>query len=473
MEDKPHPNRIGLPLCGLDLTIRGRRTCIQEETSLPAKNTNTVTLNVRANPMFLHLVTTFVEKSAIAFGLDEPEALSLTLATEEIFAYLCQSSSPDREVWLRCTGGGYYAEEEFQFEAKDFSMRAFNLTASPSVDSDPELKETGLLIASRMVDRFRFSQQDQELRLVLMKEKSYPRFSELPAASTQPLKEFSVKAPDPEELKLLVRLLNLSYPAHLVPMSFRFPGKVVDMVASGDCFAIVAADRSGHLGGGALWRWDGPKLVELYGPYVFSHEPDSIMAQALVEHFLGSVAKSSAVGVINRHSTPELPSEYFESLGSLTVPQEEGPPLTVPAYYRHLEEDLGITIWAHHSLREFLRKEYARLVFAREIRLITDEGESSSSYSVLSAEFDRGSSRVTLRPVWWGLDTEENVANHVRILRDEGIGGIFFAMDLGKAWQSRFTPAVLNAGFEPRLVLPYAGKGDVVVFQLAGGESSR
>jgi anti-sigma regulatory factor (Ser/Thr protein kinase) len=441
--------------------------------SLPGTNKNTVTLTVPANPVFLSLATEFVEESARVFGLDEPEALSLTLATEEIFVYLCQSTAPDKEVCLKCTGRGYYVEEEFSFQAKDFNMKAFNLTAASSIDDDGGMHETGLLIASRMVDHFRFSQQDDMLRLILLKEKLYPAFHELPVPKTLPLEEFSIREPDPEELKTFIRLLNLSYPAHLVPVTFRFPGKVVDMVASGDYVAAVATDEAGHLGGGALWRCDGPKLVEVFGPYVFNQPPDSSVAQALVESVIASVAKSSAVGVISRLPTPELPSEYFEALGSLTVERGEGSVVDIPAYYRHLEEDAGFTVWAHPTLREFLRTEYARLVFAREIRLVTDEGESSSRFSVLSAEFDQSSSQVMLRPVWWGLDSEENVAGHVRILRDEGTHGIFFEMDLGKPWHTRFAPALFDAGFEPRLVLPYAGRGDLVVFQLAGGELSR
>jgi hypothetical protein len=440
---------------------------------LPGSRKNTVTLTVPANPVFLSLATEFVEESALVFGLEEPEALSLTLATEEIFVYLCQSTAPDKEVCLKCTGHGYYVEEEFSFQAKDFNMKAFNLTAASSMDNEREMHETGLLIASRMVDHFRFSQQDDRLRVVLLKEKLYPAFSELPVQKTQPLEEFSIRTPDPEELKAFVRLLNLTYPAHLVPVSFRFPGKVVDMVASGDYSAAVAADTAGHLGGGALWRCDGPKLVELYGPYVFNQPTGSSVAQAVVESFIASVAKSSAVGVISRRPTPELPSEYFEALGSLTVERGAGSVVDIPAYYRHLEEDAGVTVWAHPALRDFLRTEYTRLVFAREIRLVTDEGESSSRFSVLSAEFDQGSGQVMLRPVWWGLDSGENVAGHVRILRDEGTQGVFFEMDLGKPWHSRFTPALLDAGFEPRMVLPYAGRGDLVVFQLAGGEVSR
>lgn len=38
---------------------------------------------------FLRLVTSFAEDAALAFGLAAPEARKLTLACEEIFAYLC------------------------------------------------------------------------------------------------------------------------------------------------------------------------------------------------------------------------------------------------------------------------------------------------------------------------------------------------------------------------------------------------
>jgi hypothetical protein len=455
------------------IVVKAKLSKIRKEMLLPSKIKKSVTLNVSANPVYLQLVTSFVEKSALAFGLDEPESLSLTLATEEIFDYLCRSNSPDKEVLLRCTGGGYYVEEDFYFEASDFNMKAFNLTAPASIETDEVLQETGLLIASRMVDRFRFSQQDDMLRLVLLKEKSYPPLSELPAPKAEPLKGFSIRAADPEELKLTIRLLNFHYPPHLIPVSLRFPGKIVDMVEAGDYSAIIASDAAGNVGGGAFWRYNGPKLIEFYGPYIFNQSPESPVVHTLIEHFIGLIAKSSAVGVIVRYPTPELPEEYFESLGVLTVLCEESGSINIPAYYRHLEEDLGITVWAHPALREFLRNEYDRLVFAREIRLITHEGELSSPFSVLSAEFDRASNNVTLRPVWWGLDSEENVSSHVRTLCDEGIGGILFELDLGKPWHSRFTPALLTTGFEPRLILPYAGKGDLVVFQHGGGELPR
>jgi anti-sigma regulatory factor (Ser/Thr protein kinase) len=48
-----------------------------------------VSLKTRLDPRFLRLVTSFAEESAKAFGLDTTEALKLTLACEEVFAYLC------------------------------------------------------------------------------------------------------------------------------------------------------------------------------------------------------------------------------------------------------------------------------------------------------------------------------------------------------------------------------------------------
>lgn len=42
-------------------------------------------LSVNMDRGFLHVATSFVENTAIGLGLDKPQALSLTLATEEIF----------------------------------------------------------------------------------------------------------------------------------------------------------------------------------------------------------------------------------------------------------------------------------------------------------------------------------------------------------------------------------------------------
>jgi hypothetical protein len=116
-------------------------------------------------------------------------------------------------------------------------------------------------------------------------------------------------------------------------------------------------------------------------------------------------------------------------------------------------------------LTPFLQAEYRRLVLPREIRQVQAAGEARASHSVLASELDRANRRVTLRPIWSGTDAERNVKDHVQLFEKEGLENVFFIMDVGRSWQAQFAPAALACGFAPRLVLPYGGKGDLVVFQ--------
>jgi hypothetical protein len=428
-----------------------------------------VTLGLRADVAYVPLAVSFVEEASTAFGMGEAETLSLMLAAEEVFAYLCRvsASSP---VQMRCRSGGYFVEHELVFHARDFDMKAFNLTAVSALDEQTGMDETGLMIASRMVDRFRFFKDDDELHLVLISEKAYPESGDVDVPVSIPLTDFVIRPPDPEELKLFVHLARQAYSAPIVPRSFNFPGKVTDMAAFGEYHAAIAADDVGHMGGGIVWRWEGSGLVEFLGPYVFNQPAESGVAQALVDHCLSATARTRTIGLINRYPTPELPTEYFDRLGSLTL-TVNGESLEMTTYFRHLEEDLGSAMWAHPLIRDFLANEYHKLFFAREIKPVRDEGESGSPSSVLSADFDRAAGIVTLYPIWWGQDSRETLAAYVETLLNDGLHSVFFEMDLGASWQCHFTPALLELGFEPRLVIPHAGKGDVVVFQYKTGES--
>lgn len=424
-----------------------------------------VVLSVAANSSFLPLVTSFVEKSALAFGMDEEQALALTLAVEEIFAYLCAQAAAGKEIRIRSFSGGYFSQTDFMFHARDFDIKAFNLTAAPSFRDDKVTEETGLLIASRMVDHFHFTAHGDLLQLSLVKEKAYPPATHTEYPVVPPMPTYKVRKPETEELKEFVRQVCARYDRRLVPESFFFPGKVVDMVAVGDYSAAIAVDDSDIIGGGIVWRSETEKMVEFYGPHLFNQPGESQMAEALVDSCIYDIAKSGAIGLINRRQTPELPVRYFELLGELSFRDKNGCDLDLRAYYRHLKEDLGSVVWAHESVRDFLSERYDLLDFARSIRIAVNEGETGSLYSTLSAEFDKASDLVTLRPIWLGSDLDATVAAHVEALRRENIALILFEMDLGRPWHCHFTPALLNNGFEPRLVLPYSGKGDLLVFQ--------
>ena len=432
------------------------------------KNNREVLLSVAADSVFLPLVTSFVENGAIGLGLGRAEAMSLTLATEEIFSYLCRIASPDEMVEIRCSGGGYYVRAVFLFSVEDFNMRAFNLTTTVSVDDEASLEEMGLLIASRTVERFQVvKERGKGVQLTLIKEKKYPSSHEEAVPKARPLKEFSIQEePNPEEIKLLALLVSGHYQDLITPDFFEYPGKLADMVESGECRAAMALAPDGHLGGGIIWRWMGLKTLECFGPYLFNQDPDSSIPEALLENCLGAIAKTHAVGLINRYPTDDLPKEHFEPLGSLTIFNKDGSTASLTAYFRQMQEDPGTAVWSHPELEGFLQGEFSRLVLPREIRLVKDLGETKPRFSVLSTEFDRSQNMVTLRPIRPGMDAGTNLANHLKLLNRESLLSVFFEMDLAEPWHTDFTPALLKHGFTPRLVLPYAGKSDMVIFQL-------
>jgi hypothetical protein len=433
---------------------------------------NEVTLEVAADAAFLPLVAGFVEKSALAFGLDEAEATALEMASQQLFAYLGHAGAPGQDVWIRCLNRGYYVRVEFDFQAEDITVPAMNMTTSVDIpqallglEIEPGREDTHLLIASRMVDRFAFGRSKEGFHFSLTKERTYPGISDSSPPRVTPIKEYSIQQPVAEDLKLLVRMVVHQYESHIIPPPFHFPGKVADMEASGDCRAALALDDQGRIGGGIIWKWDSAKLVECFGPYVVSEPPDSSMARDLLEFCIAAVARSHVLGIICRFPTPELPREYFEPLGTLTFLQDEGGPLEVTALYRHLEEDLGTSVWVHPLTESFLISEYKRLCLPREIRKTSDEGEHTPPFSVLSAEFDRDRGKITLRPIWWGLDAQAVVSEHVKFLKKDRFQCMAFEIDLGKTWQTRFTPALLAEGFEPRYVLPYGGTSDLIVLE--------
>lgn len=429
-----------------------------------------VSLKCCLNPAFLRLVTSFAEESSKAFGLSTADALKLTLACEEIFAYLCRAGRTDETVTVEAANGGYYVQLKFSSKARDFNPRAFNLTSSVSFEDAASLEEMGLLIASRAVERFYIAEEPpQGFGLVLIKEKSYPEMADLRTPEISPMKDFSIRTPNPDTLKLFVRLITAHYPSHVYPQAFLIPGKVVDMVASAEYGAKVAVDEKGMIGGGILWRWVGLKTVESIGPYLFQ-KPDGLgLSEALTDACLGEIAKTEAIGLISRYSTPELPKGYFESLGSVDLFQPDGSIMPWPLHFRQLHEDLGCQVWAHPVLEDFLQAEYRRLFFAREIRPTRYGGEQRPAYSVFAPQFDRTNRQITLRAIWDGADASENLSQHLKVLKAEALPNIFFEVDLGHAWQANLSQILIDKGFRPRLILPYGGESDVVVFQYQGG----
>jgi len=431
--------------------------------------TSDVLLRASAREAFIPLAVSFAEKAALGLGLEKDEALRLTLAVEEVFTYLCRTAASDQVIEVSCYGGSHDVSLVFTLPTAAFQLRAFNLTTPVSLQDEAGLDEIGLVLAARLVDRFRMHRARHEVfTLTLIIEKSYPLLGPDVSLSVQQVSGFSVREPHAEELKLAVHLVNGYYQGEILPVFLNYPGKVVDMIAGGDLHAAVAIGTTGTMVGAILWQQMSDTTVECFGPYVFGQEPGMGIREELLNACLHRLARSRVVALINRFPTRDFPDAHFELLGCFSVHSRDGSLQESKAWFRLLREDPGCTVWSHPDVQPFLQREYRRLVLPRSIQPVTSEGEEQAAYSVISTDVDRLQSQATLHPAWPGRDMGENVSRHLELLQHEGLQSVFFVLDLSQSWQAAFAGALLPNGFEPCLILPYAGEGDLLVFQFRG-----
>lgn len=431
-----------------------------------------VELVLNSDLSLLRVATSFVESSSLAFGLGEDETLSLTLAVEEIFVQMCKNIPQEDTLRIIVSGKGYQVESEFIFSSHEFDLRAFNMVCMPDRPEVEECSdETGMIIASRMVDSFSLDQAGSKLKLKLVKEKFYPEIDHLQSVVTTPTGSLHIDEASAEQIKELIRLASVYYPRLNLPESFRYPGKVVDMAARGDYSTAVATDAAGVLAAGLIWRWESDQLVTFRGPFILPGVKDPDLSTGLTDFMLEHLARTKAVGVISLWPSEDLPVSLFEKLGSQFF-FEDDRKIEIKAYFRHLNEDNGKVVFVNSCILEFVKDRYRSLFLARQVELLVDTGESKVANSVISAKILRISKRVVLRPVIFGLDAARNLRAHVSLLRSEGFRNIFFEMDLGFTNAAMFGPVLLQCSFEPRFLIPLAGRGDTVVFQyIPGGQN--
>ncbi|MBI5521663.1 MAG: hypothetical protein HY910_03460 [Desulfarculus sp.] len=435
-----------------------------------------LSLSAPLDMAFLPVATGFAEQAALGLGLGRAEAMKLTLASEEVFSYLCRVSPPGQGVLLKAQGRLYCVHLSFVFQTRHLDLRLLNLTASPSLEDQADLDELGLLLASRSVERFSVQDQDEQgLRLLLIKDKAYPADEEPPPPPPPFAGPLAVGPAQDGDLLLLARMLRGQ--AEPCPHDFTIPGKLMDMGASGEYGVLVARDRQGNLGGAMLWRYlaetsfwttSGGSTVTCFGPYLFGQPAGSTLAADLVEACLGRLAKSDALGLLCTMPTSSLPREYFEKLGTLNFRDGQGQDRELAMYYRELREDPGASLWASPEVIPFLEEQYRRLAFARRLRPASHQGERRPEHSVLASRFNRSQGQAVMHPVWDGQDLAANLERHLRAFLGEGLANIFCEMDLAHAWQAACAPSLLDLGFTPRLVLPHAGQGDLLLWQYAG-----
>lgn len=420
----------------------------------------TVELQMPLQAELLPVAVGCVENTAQALGFGKEERLSLSLAVEEVFAFLAAQGQEKETLRLICRHGGYYLEVACIFPRRALPTKVFNMTASLALDDENSLAAMGLLLAARTVDHFKIeTDKGGSMGIYLTLEKRYPQA--IPeSAGTLPTSGFVLADPGKEELKQFARQAAGFYSTD-APAFCQFPGKLVDMVGSGEYGAIVAKDDKGNVGGGFLWRYNG-KMAECYGPYVFTAQNQ--LATALIEGAIAKLARTGVLCLSIRQPTEQMPAGYFEPLGHFCSITTAGELLCHKALYRQMEEDNGMTVFVHPQIEAFIRERYHFLALPRQLRTAVYEGEDRLADSTISTKLDRRQTTAVLSVLVAGDDVQDNLITHVAALHSEGIKNIFFELDLGKAEEVQLVPAILAAGFKEQLILPWSGSGDVVLF---------
>lgn len=437
-------------------------------------------LELPPDQAFLPAATAAAENAARVFGLDSGGAVRLALAVEEFFAYLCRFAGREEPIRLTLSQGGTFARADFRFRAGEVSLRALNFAASVDLEAgDSDGDELGLLVAARTTDRCGLERSGPDVfHLRAEVDRAYPEAEPLtaPQRLAPPLR--LEPAPTAGALQHAALLAAGRYPARLRPHSFTRPARFADMVASNQYRALLALDAAGHPAGLLCWRESGRRAVVFSGPYVFDPALAADIARLLTEGFLARVARTEAVCAVSERPTADLPRGWFEGLGSLTLhgqagaQGEDAQSVEQPAFFRHLREDAGAAVWAHPDLFPFLRREYDRLAFSRDLLAAEPTAPARlPAHSLLATSLDRMRALAVLRPLLDGRDMQANLAAHVAAIEEQGLRDILLHLDLSEPWQGALIPALAACGFTPRLILPHAGDSDMLVLQHAPGHS--
>jgi len=68
-----------------------------------------------------------------------------------------------------------------------------------------------------------------------------------------------------------------------------------------------------------------------------------------------------------------------------------------------------------------------------------------------------------MHPLVMGQDVLKNLESHLKLFQSEGYTDMDFQLDLGQSDQGGWVPALIKTGFAPELLLPYGGKGDILI----------
>jgi hypothetical protein len=416
---------------------------------------------------FLPAAIEFTDKAARGFGFGEAETAGLVLAVEEIFSFYLKQLAAGECIGLLLETDVYQLRLTMSFQAPGADLTAFNLTYRADPNDEASLAGLGPMIAARSVTRLNLDfGDDGRVRVQLTREKDYaPAVPLEPPARGKPAGPAALHTPLPEDIMHFAALLASDANA-AVPAFLNRPGMAADMLASGAIGALLAS-AGGFVLGGVIWRRLNDSTVVLSGPYVFYDDAREEVFAELLDAAIAEVSRSGARTLLRRQGPLPGFERFFDFLGELKLKRPKGTArgdVVWTHYYKQLREETSGVVYAAPRFAGFLRAEYGRLCLPRQVRE-TSPGESGRpGASLLSVEFEHRRSLATLRPLAAGGDMAENLAAHLALLKRQGILNVIAELDTGRPGDTAFAPALYASGFSPRLAVPDAGIGDLVIF---------
>lgn len=398
-----------------------------------------------------------VEESARAFGLDKGGCMRLMLAAEEVYAFLLQQGLEDESLSVTVCDGGAHVEVRLSLSDGIIPMESFNQVPRDDTDQPGSMRQ-GLFLAARSVSSLEARSEDRKMVLSFSQNKTYDPVVPIEAVLSS-CGPWTLKAAGPVEANQLAARVA-SRPSGKQPSFVLFNGKASDLVSSGNWGAFVALDPLAQVGAGVFWEKQG-KTAFLHGPWSFCDDLE--LAGSVLNKCLGELSRMNFDGVCIIDPTPETPLGFFEPLGQLPIGSR-----MAGAYYRLLGEDEGCALYVHPSLEKTVSSMVDDLFLPRAIHQVDLPEHSLPEGSALSLRIDPEAGKATLSVLFSGRDGAENLKAHLDILSDQGIEDVSFALDLGISGDAIMGDALLKAGFVPRILLPWAGRGDVLILTPSG-----
>ncbi len=420
-------------------------------------------LAVPFDASFLPLAMGFAEQGARGFGYGDRETAGLVLAVEELFAFYTRRAAKGSTARLELEDQGFRLRLCLSFHVAEPDLSAFNLTFRVHHDSEASLEMLGPMIAARSVSslRLEFDREDR-VSLWLTRDRDYPPAPSValpPTGLSDPLRV--QRRPSREDVAHFAAMLAASKEPY-APAFLHRPGMAADMLAGGHLQAALLLSGN-WIAGGIVWRPLTETCLELYGPYLFDARREPALSM-LLDEAVSRISRSGARGLLRRQGPLPDAERFFDRLGELTLGAagEKTPPCTY--YYRQLREESGGVVYASGPLAAFLQRQYDRLCLPRQVREHSGGSARLRDASVLAVELEHARALAVIHPLCSGTDMAANLVAHLDLLRAEGIADFIVEVNTGRGEETAFAEALEAAGFAPRLLIPDAGQGDLVIY---------